>query len=370
MSTALTKISDYDEFRERVAEVKGVCNFIPDVSTDEGYEKSKRVALDVGKVLTALEKKRKEKKADSIAEGKLIDSEAKSIAAELEAFQVPHKEAYKELDTLKKQQIQDRKDKLQARVDDIRNLPEMMADMDSGSVKAAMEQTAANECLDFFEFTEQALKARNASKNELSKMFSEKLKAEKDAAELESLRKKQAEQDQKDREQAIAKAASEKAEAEAAQAKASEQAAIEQAAEAVKQREAAELRAKQDAEDAKACRKASEKQAKLEADAAEGRRIEAEAKAVSDAAAAKIEADQAAIKAAEQAKQAQIQAQKDAEAAEQAAIESREANNKHVGAIRKAAKESLMAVGLDEAMAKKVVLAIHAEKISNVTIKY
>ena len=352
MSSELITITEYDEFREKMEEVKEACNFLPDMTTDDGYEKSKRVALDVGKVLTGLEKARKAKKAESIATGKAIDSEAKSIVATLEKFQLPHKDAYKELDQLKKQREQDRKDSLEERVNEFRNMPEMMSDMDSGAIKGAMEEIAANECLDFYEFTEQALKARNTAKSELSKMFADKLKQEKDAAELAELRKKQAEQEQKDREESIAKAASEKAEAAAAQAKAAEQAAIEQAAEAVKQREAAELRAK------------------LDAELAEGQRIldaqETKNQIALASAIAKKQAETAAINAHNRA----ILEQEEKEAVEAAEVERREADKRHVGAIRKAAKESLMAVGLDEAMAKKVVLAIHANDIANVSIKY
>ena len=95
MATQLVKVNEYDEFRSKVEEVKEACNFLPDVTTDEGYAKSKRVALDVGKVRTAVDKKRKELKKESLDFGRLIDSEAKSLAAELEQFQLPHKNAYK-----------------------------------------------------------------------------------------------------------------------------------------------------------------------------------------------------------------------------------------------------------------------------------
>jgi hypothetical protein len=327
MATQLVKVNEYDEFRSKVEEVKGACNFLPDVTTDEGYAKSKRVALDVGKVLTAVEKKRKELKKESLDFGRLIDSEAKSLAAELEQFQLPHKSAYKELDNLKKEREQRRKDELEERARTIRELPEAMQDSDSSGLKMALESLQVEECLDFYEFTEQALKARNASKESLAKMFAEKLKQEKDAAELAELRKKQAEQEQKDRDDRIAKEAAAKA--------------IDQAAEAVRQREAAEAEAK--------------RQSKL----AEERRIEAEAQA-------KIAAEQAA----ENARMQAAADQKAKEAAEQAENEKREANKKHVGKIRKEAKESLMALGIDEAMAKKVVMAIHNGDIKNVSIKY
>ena len=94
------QIVEYDEIREKLDEVKECCGFLPDVTTGEGYEKSKRVALDVGKLLTALEKKRKDKKAYFLEGGKQVDSQYKTIAAELEKYQLPHKNAYKELDNL------------------------------------------------------------------------------------------------------------------------------------------------------------------------------------------------------------------------------------------------------------------------------
>lgn len=335
------EIAEYDEFRAKLNEVKEACSFIPDVSTDEGYKKSRRISLDVGKVLTALEKARKDKKAHTLELGRAIDSDAKRIAAELEGLQLPHKAAYKELDNLKKEREQRRKDDLDDRVRTIRELPEAMQDSDSSGLKMALESLQEEECLDFYEFTEQALKARNASKESLAKMFAEKLKQEKDAAELAELRKKQAEQEQKDRDERIAKEAAAQAEQEAADAKAAEQRVIDLAAAAVRQRDAAEAEAK--------------RQAKL----AEERRIEAEAQA-------KIAAEQA-------AENARVQAavdQKAKEAAEQAENEKREANKKHVGKIRKEAKESLMALGIDEAMAKKVVLAIHNGDIKNVSINY
>lgn len=334
-------IAEYDEFRAKVSEVRDACNFLPDVTTTEGYDKSKRIALDVGKILTALEKARKDKKSYALELGKAIDSDAKAIAAELESFQLPHKEAYKQLDTLKKERDQRRQDELSERVRVIRDLPKDMADSDSDGVKMALESLLVEECLDFYEFTEQALLARNASKKLLSEMFAEKLKQEKDAIELAELRKKQAEQDQKDRDDRIAKEASEKADREAAESKAKEIAAIEIAAEAVKQREAAEDRAKIDAELAKTREIEAAKQAEINsANAAKAAREEAERK----------------------------QAQK--EAAEAAEIEKRESNKRHVGKIRGEAKDSLMALGLDEEIAKKVVLAIHAGEIANVAINY
>ena len=212
MNTQLSTITQYDEFRAKIAEVSQVCDFIPDVTSKEGYEKSKRVALDVGKVLTNLENKRKDLKKESLEFGRMVDSQAKEIAQELESFQLPHKAAYKELDNLKKEREAARKAALSEKVEHIATLPGMMREADSDSVKAAIEDLNNEECLDFYEFTEQALKARKSSLAALSEMFGQKLQQEKEAAELERLRKEAAEREQKDHEERLVKEALQEAE--------------------------------------------------------------------------------------------------------------------------------------------------------------
>ena len=338
----LKTIGQYDEFEAQINEVADICNFIPDTTTKDGYEKSKRVSLDVGKVLTALEKSRKDKKADSIRIGKAIDSEAKSIKAKLEAIQLPHKEAYKTLDNERKQREQDRKDALELRVAELRDLPELLRESDSSSIAGALDQVNAEECLDFFEYTADALKARNASRAALADMHTKALQAEKDAAELAELRRAQAEKAIKDREQAAAdnarKEAEQKAAAEAAKIEADRLA-------AVYAQEAAEERERQ----------------------AEGKRRAAELKAKQDT----IEAAELA----EKQRAAAVQAEKDRQEAEKqreaAELAKREANKRHIGAVRKAAKEALMNIdGMTEEIAKQTVLAISNGLIPAVKINY
>ena len=332
--TNIIKIEEYKEIEDKLSEVRDAANFLPDVTTDEGYEKSKRVSLDVGKLLTALEKKRKDKKKYFLDGGKAVDSQAKAIAAELEEMQSPHKLAYKELDNLKKQREADRKQALEDRVAYMRNFPEDMKDSHSSEIKAAYESIQADECLDYYEFTEQALKARNSSVDALSKLFAATLKAEEDAIELEKLRKQAAEREQKEREDKIAHDAVEKAEREKTEAIA--QAEKEKAASAER-----EEKAKRDTEEAK--------------------RLQAEAEAN-----AKIQAE----KAAEDAKNAEIERQRLQAEAEAEEVRKREANRKHVGSVRKEAKESLMLLGVDEDTAKKIVLAINSGAVSHVSISY
>ena len=339
MNAQAKNIVEYDEFRGKLNEVKEACNFVPDVSTDDGYKASKRLSLDVGKVLTSLESKRKELKSESLEFGRKVDADAKSIAAELEAFQLPHKDAYKELDKLKKERELRRKEGLEARVNEIRELPEAMADSDSEGVKMALESLNSEECLDFYEFTEQALKARNASKESLSKMFGEKLKHESEQAELAKLRKEAEEarivaetKARKEREEKIARDAAEQAESVAAAAVERERLAIEKA-------EADKIAAASEAKTAVA-KAAKEAKAKAEAAAkAETERVERE-------------------------RQDDIKAEEDARA-------KRAANTRHKSTINLAAVAALIEhSGLDEDQAKAVVVAIAERKVPAVSIEY
>ena len=316
-------IVEYDEIRAQLDEVKSAANFIPDVTTDEGYGKSKRVSLDIGKLLTALDKARKAKKEYFLEGGRQVDSQAKAIKAELEEYQLPHKEAYKELDNLKKEREAKRKAELEARVEFMRTLAESMADSHSSEIQCAMQQMQDEECLDFYEYTEQALKARNGARNDLGALFAKVSKAEAEAIELERLRKESAGREQKDREDRIAREASAKAEA-------AEKEAIERARLAELDKIEADKRA-----------------AQAEKDAAKNAEI-----------------------AAEQARNAEVARQQEMMRIEAEAQAKREADTAHISSVRRAAKEALMLLGLDEPKAKAIIIAINNGSIPCVTINY
>ena len=346
------KIAEYDEVAAELDKIKETSNFIPDASTDEGYEKSKRVSLDIGKVKTKLEKARKAKKAHFLEGGKQVDSQAKLIMAKLDDMQQPHMLAYKELGNLKKEREANRKQELQNRVDYMVNLTANMADAHSSEVQAAISFIQAEECLDYYEFTKNALEAKNKASVDLMALFTRKLKEEADAKELEELRKAQSLRDQQDREEEIKRQATEKAEFEKNAAIVREQEAQQRAIDLEREKLEAEKELAQRIEEAKV--KHEEQQAK-----AESARIEAEKQA-------KINEE----KAAEQARLNEIARQDQQAKAEADALAKREANKKHIGKIRGEAKDALINLGLDEKQAKAVVLAIHSSEVPNVSIQY
>jgi hypothetical protein len=326
-------ITAYDEFQAKVDEIKEACDFIPDVSTEEGYSKSKRIALDTRKVLTAIEKKRKKEKEQYIQAGKDVDAKAKAIDALIRPLMLPHDEAYKKLDQDKKDREAKRVAELEEKVQHIRSLPELMAGMDSTSIMAALESLQNETCEGFYEFTESALKNKNESIDKLAALHSETLKKEHDAKELENLRKEKEERDRIEYEERIKREASEKAEKE-------KQAAIER-----------------------------EQQAKQQAKEAEERRLISEKQAAEDKVKAEEKAKAMAEQAAENARLEEVRKQEQKVADEKKALEQRQANNRYIGKTRKEAKECLMNEGLDENTAKKIVLAIHNGKIKNVFMK-
>lgn len=329
------KIAEYDLVAAQIDEIKSVADFIPDASTKDGYDKSKRVSLDVGKLMTKLEKTRVEKKAHFIQGGKEVDTQAKAIKVKLDEIQSPHKEAYQLVDQIKKNREAERKEKLDSRVSDLRLLPDNMVDSTSDEIQLALNDLNNEECLDFYEFTEQALKARNDSRTALAKLFIKRKKEEEDAAELLELRRKSAIRDG------------------------------EIIAESLKAQE--EIRIKKAADDARAEAEAKAELAERNKEFAEQR--EKIAKEEAEAARVKAEADvKQAVIDAEAAAERRIQQDKIDEEAE---TMRREKNKAHAKKINSQAVKCLMKVeGIDKELAIKMVTAIAKKEIDNVSIKY
>jgi len=273
--------------------------------------------------------------------GKQVDLQAKDLVKRIEILQLPHKNAYKELDKLKKEREENRKSELRERIEAIQNITESVSLLTSVDVKKAIDSLQNEKCICFDEYSDIAIKAKKESLESLNFLLVKKEKEESDAIEFEKLKKEQAEREQKEHDERIASEAKKEAEEEAAKAiKAKEEA-----------KQAEEL-AKLKAEESEKARVESEKQAKLAA-------IEAEK-------AAKVRAEEAA----KAAKQAEINRQEAIKKKEAEELAKREANKKHIGKIRGETKNDLIGLGIDEEKAKDIVLAISNGKIKNVSIKY
>jgi len=358
MSTEIV-IVELDKVAEQIKEAKEVANFLPDVSSNEGYEKSKRVSLDIGKMLTALEKTRKEKKEYFLQGGRQVDKQAEALREQLEQARLPHKEAYKKLDEERKQREDDRKAAHEKRIYNIEMLPETLVDADSVTIKKVLSTLVNNKCEGFEEYETKALRVKDDTIKVLSAKLNDREKREKDAAELARLQEEEAKRKQEAREEEIRKEARAKAEAESKKAQEEKSAAEAKAKKAEEDKIAAEYLAKKAQADAETLAKKNAHEKKLAEELAEKNRIAAEAKAKKDAA-----------DAADKARKEEIARQEAVKIEEQKIIAKREADQAHIGKIRGEAKDSLIALGIDEAKAKEIVIAIHNGKIKNVKIIY
>ena len=320
----MREIEKYNKIRAGLNAIKDACNFIPDMRTIDGYEKSKRVALDSGKILPKLEQARVKEKADALEYGRFVDSEASKIRTEIEGYLNPHKLAYKAIDKEKKEREENRKAELERRVQEMHGLPDAMQDSDSAGVLIAMEAMQAEECLDFYEYSMLALTARNYASECLGKMYADKLKSEAEAVELEKLRADKAKRDQETHEENIRREASAKAEQGKAEAIASEQAA-----------RLAQINAETAYHEAK-------KQASIDSEIA-----------------------------AENARLSEVARQAEAKRIEDEAQAAREADTVNIGRVRGDIKVALMTLyGLEEAAAKQITLGLCRGEIPHASVKY
>lgn len=195
------------------------------------------------------------------------------------------------------------------------------------------------------EFEDQARAAHRVALDKVKAAFDAHMKAEADRAELEKLR---AEKEERNRLEA------ERIEAQRIAAETAER---ERAEKDRLEREATEQRAREERA-AQEAREQAERAAKEAIERAEREKAEAIAKA---------EAEARAVREAAEREQQEREAEAKRLAAEQAA---RDADKAHRSKIMKAAKEALMAQGADEESAKKIVLAIIAGEIPNVTLRF
>jgi chromosome segregation ATPase len=203
---------------------------------------------------------------------------------------------------------------------------------------------------------------RALNDNEMHDREQELIRREAEQARIEQERadKEAAEQVEAERVQNEARIAKEAEERAQAEAEAKVKAANDAAEKAKRDKIEAEQRASIQAEIAEDDRKAL-----IERERQRGIQVEADKKAALE----KAEADK--IEAAALAKQAQIDAaaeEKRLAAERQAKLE---ADKKHIGKIRGEAKEALMMInGIDEKMARQIILAIAKGKIPHLTINY
>jgi hypothetical protein len=381
------QIAEYDKFEQDFDAASESANFLPDMTTTEGYEKSKRISLDAGKVLTAIEKKRVEVKAPFIQKGKEVDAEAREKVARIEGFQLPHKQAYKEHDTKIKQRETDRVEYLRQCVSFIEAYGNLDQNQTAEYLAGKLSELQAIEVDDNFEeFGERADIFKASAIESLQLKFDQRKQYEDDQAELEQLRQDKIKSDRLIEEQRIRDEATEKAEKKAQQEKDNEAERVQKDKDdAEKERQRAETEKQESldreketarkAKEAAALAKSNAKKADLvrdeQAREAKQRLIDQKKQAEADRIEEKKQAEIREQEAAEKAT-ADAKAEQEAEASRiTAEAKAREADKQHKGKIMGEAKTALMDIkGVDEATATLIVKTIGKGKIANVSITF
>lgn len=365
-----TQVAAYQPFYAELAKLEQDNSaLVFNYESPKGNKEARSHVHSLRKTKGALEKVRKEAKAESLRIGRAVDSEAQAIESRIEAMIAVHQA---EIDKIE-QREKDRVTALQKRLEAI--TPGIVAYDSSAAVRSDMDRVAAIEIgADWQEFMAQAATTKESVLARLAGELDAAVKREAEAVELARLRAETLAREQADRDAAIAKVAAEQAqrEAEAKAAAAAEAArkAIEaERAEAQRKEDAAALALKQERERALAEQEAAalrESQLKIQAQQAEQRRIAAEQQAEQDRKDAIARAEKQAADAVK-AEQERAAAAKRAEEAETA---KRERNRAHKAAINRAALESLIAAGVPEDCAKQCITAIAQGKVENVSISY
>lgn len=338
---AFTDEKAYSEFYKRVeAEVSA---HVPDISTAKGRAEIKSLAFKVTRTKTAIDAAGKALNEEARAKINVVDAQRRKIREELDMLA---EVARKPLTDWERQE--------EARIDYCTSFIKAIEDCGNGLIggepypfpiliRELEEKIVITSELG--EFEDQARVAHRIALDKVKTAFDAHMKAEADRAELERLRAEAAERERLEAERLEAKRlADEASERERAEKERREREAQEQ--------KAREERAAQEA------REQAEREAREAIERAEREKAEAIAKAEADARAVREKAEQEERERLAEAKRL---------ADEQAA---RDADKAHRSAVMKAAKEAIMTHGADEETAKKIVLAIIAGEITNVTLRF
>lgn len=346
-----------------------------DISTDKGREQIRSLAYTIARSKTLLDEMGKELVAEQKKQLALVDGERKRIRDELDALKDEIRAPLTEWENAEKQRVEGHEEALKA-FDSLTRFD--TPHPASAEVQKRQEAMDSVNTRDWQEFGKRAQLAYDAARQDLNDTLASSQKYESEQAELERLRREEAERKVREREeqikaQAAAKAkadaeekARKEANAEAARVKAEQKKAEQERQRIQKEKEDAEARAKKAESDRLAAIQKAETDSKAAAEKAERDRAEAEEKAAADA--------KAAAERAEREKEAAVQAERDrAEAARKAEAEAaakREADKKHRAKVNNEVLATLVAVGVSEADAKKVIEALAKGQVPHVKINY
>ncbi|WP_435658119.1 hypothetical protein [Brucella pituitosa] len=331
----------YSQFYEQIkAETDA---FKPDLSTVSSRKEISSLAYKVTRTKTAIDAAGKKLNEDARAKINAVDAQRRKIREELDTLAETVRKPLTEWEAAEEARIENIKSTL-AHIDACGRGMIGGEPQPFGILFRELEEKIIIDD-SFGEFKEQAEAAKSDALAKLKAAFDAHQKAEAERLELEQLRAEKLERDRLEAERVEKERIAQEA------------IAREKAEKEHQERMAAEQKAREERA-AQQAREKAEREAREAIERAEREKAEAVAKAEAEALAVKQKAEQAEAERAAEAKRI---------ADEQAA---RDADKAHRSKIMKSAKEALMAQGSDEETAKKIVLAVIAGEIPNVTLRF
>lgn len=326
------EITAFNEFRSQLAELRqNNEKAVFDYKSPKGNKEARSHIYKLRQTKSAVDKVRKEQKAEALEYGRKVDSQAKEIASEIEGMIAVHEQPLKEIEQREAARIQTHKDRIET-LTLYRQAEDAMGAEEIAAAMASVEAFVIDDSLE--EFKAEAALVKDEAMAQLKKMLAAQKKYEAEQAELVRLREQAADQERKDREAKIAQEARERAEHEARARAEQEQKAREQA----------------------------DRDRQLELERAKREKLEAEQRARESEERSKREAQES-IERAERDRQAKIEAEKKE-------AEQRERNRAHKAKVNNEIVAALVEGGMSQTAAKQAVTLIAKRSIPHVAISY
>jgi len=330
-----------DELLQQITdEAKGL---VPDTSTTKGRKEIASMAAKVAKSKTYLDGLGKDLVSDWKTQAKKVDDVRKSTREYLDNLKAEVRKPLTEWEDADYEREQKHKNAISQMLETSEYCTVNW--MTDDKMDSALKSISATPIDEFEEYAPEAARVKDKAVTDIKEAIAKREAYDKEQAELETLRAESAKREKAEAEEKLRKEGEERATREAEQKAKAESEAKEKELQAAETARLSAIKAKEEAQ-----RKA----------------IEAEEKAKSDAIAAKTAAALELLHATQAERDRIEQERIEAEQAEKA----READKKHRTKINNAAVTALVAVGLDKAQAKSVVIAIAKSQIPQVKISY
>ncbi len=178
IKTGKVEVEIFNRTDAALAELRSKYSVVPSTDTEEGYEFVKAGVKELTGYRTALDAERKRIKQPYLDAGRIIDTEAKRITAELVTLEEPMKAAKKEADDREKRKQEERIARLQKKVDAIAAWVGRAKGSTSNTIAEMIEEVDQINIDDFYDLTSEATRVKNETLDRLNEMYTEKLGAE------------------------------------------------------------------------------------------------------------------------------------------------------------------------------------------------